>query len=270
MVTPSNDLVNELLRLADDLPDELVGRVADLLCESARPDWPWLRTAVLRRVPHRPVRERLLQFLDYWQGTHPEVAPQAVALALHAAAQAALRRRADQSLELVWTGPETRHLTLRQTEQALLQVIHEAQTSLHIVSFAVYKATTITQALTEAAQRGVDIAIYLETPDTSANRVGYDTVQALGSETRDWVRLYVWPLDKRPMSPDGRRGSLHVKLALADGQVALISSANLTEYAMSLNMEVGILMRGGAIPSQLEAHLTALVEAGIFEELHDG
>jgi phosphatidylserine/phosphatidylglycerophosphate/cardiolipin synthase-like enzyme len=45
----------------------------------------------------------------------------------------------------------------------------------------------------------------------------------------------------------------------------LISSANLTEYAMTLNMEMGLLVRGGPLPGQVQSHLTRLVEKGVFE-----
>jgi phosphatidylserine/phosphatidylglycerophosphate/cardiolipin synthase-like enzyme len=58
---------------------------------------------------------------------------------------------------------------------------------------------------------------------------------------------------------------LHAKIALADGRAMLISSANLTEYAMTLNMEMGILVRGGSLPVQVEKHLKRLSEMGIFE-----
>ena len=40
--------------------------------------------------------------------------------------------------------------------------------------------------------------------------------------------------------------------------------ANLTEYAMTLNMEVGILVRGGSLPGLAQAHLTRLIEQGDF------
>ena len=43
---------------------------------------------------------------------------------------------------------------------------------------------------------------------------------------------------------DGRLGSLPAKVAVADGATLLISSANFTEYAMTLNMELGVLIRG--------------------------
>jgi hypothetical protein len=52
---------------------------------------------------------------------------------------------------------------------------------------------------------------------------------------------------------------------LADGRSLLISSANLTEYAMTLNMGMGLLIHGGALPAQVEAHLACLGEQGVFE-----
>jgi phosphatidylserine/phosphatidylglycerophosphate/cardiolipin synthase-like enzyme len=45
----------------------------------------------------------------------------------------------------------------------------------------------------------------------------------------------------------------------------LVSSANLTEYALTLNMEMGILVRDGPLPGQVKVHLDRLVEQGVFE-----
>jgi len=114
------------------------------------------------------------------------------------------------------------------------------------------------------ARRGVSIAIYLETPDASEGRVTFDTVGALGQEIARHAHIYVWPLERRPQTADGRHGSLHAKIALADGRMMLISSANLTEYAMTLNMEMGLLVHGGPLPAQVETHLARLVERGMF------
>ena len=47
---------------------------------------------------------------------------------------------------------------------------------------------------------------------------------------------YRWPLERRPRDDEGRHGSLHAKCAVADRELLLISSANLTHYALSLNM----------------------------------
>ncbi len=66
---------------------------------------------------------------------------------------------------------------------------------------------------------------------------------------------------------NGKSGSLHVKLAVADRLLALVSSANLTDYAFNMNMEMGILIRGGKIPAQIHDHFYKLIEAGEFQRI---
>jgi phosphatidylserine/phosphatidylglycerophosphate/cardiolipin synthase-like enzyme len=52
---------------------------------------------------------------------------------------------------------------------------------------------------------------------------------------------------------------LHVKAAVADGKLLLLSSANLTETAFTLNMEMGILV-GGVLPAQVERQFERLMK----------
>jgi phosphatidylserine/phosphatidylglycerophosphate/cardiolipin synthase-like enzyme len=42
----------------------------------------------------------------------------------------------------------------------------------------------------------------------------------------------------------------HVKCAVADGEWLFLSSANLTQQAFTINMELGMLVRGGTMPSE--------------------
>lgn len=263
MIAPQ--LAQEIHRLVADLPAELVERLSNALSEASTANWHRLRAQAINTVTQPAIRERVGEFLDFWQSNAPAVSAESVALALLAASQVEEHYREHQRLELVWTGPDSRVIPLRRTDQALLQLINEAQETLHIVSFAVYKAEAISQAIVNAAQRGVSVAIYLETPDASERRITFDTIKALGGEVAQRARIYVWPLEKRLQTADGKHGSLHAKIALADGQTMLISSANLTEYAMTLNMEMGLLVRGGPLPAQAETHLERLVEQGVFQ-----
>lgn len=77
------------------------------------------------------------------------------------------------------------------------------------------------------------------------------------------MAIYAWPLDKRVVDAQGRHGSLHAKCAMADQAMAFISSANLTEYALRLNMELGMLVKGGSLPRELAAHLRGLIQGRI-------
>jgi phosphatidylserine/phosphatidylglycerophosphate/cardiolipin synthase-like enzyme len=60
------------------------------------------------------------------------------------------------------------------------------------------------------------------------------------------------PQDKRIQDENGKIGILHVKFAVADGNHLFLSSANFTEYAFSINMELGLLITGGKLPGQAE------------------
>ena len=63
---------------------------------------------------------------------------------------------------------------------------------------------------------------------------------------------------------DGKAtGVLHAKAVVVDGEVALVSSANLTAAALDRNIELGLLVRGGGIPRRLEAHFAELRAGGV-------
>lgn len=260
-------LAQQIHQLVMDMPQELVIALVSALESGENGRWSLLQTKVAEAINQPSIRQSALDFLDYWQEEYPETGIKAVSLAMLTAVHAAHHYRHAQQLEIVWTGPDSQIIPLRRNDQALLQLIRSAEETLHIVSFAVYKADNIHQAIVDAANRGVAISIYLETPDESDGKMSFDTVRALGEDVVKRVKLYVWPREKRPLAENGNMGSLHAKLALADGRLLLISSANLTGYAMTLNMEMGAMIRGGDAPLQVEKHLLRLVEQGDFERI---
>ena len=74
--------------------------------------------------------------------------------------------------------------------------------------------------------------------------------------------VYVWPIEGRFRGGTGKPGILHVKCVVADGRWLFLSSANLTEQAFSINMELGVLITGGTTPAQVEAHFGRMIESG--------
>ena len=260
-------LAERIHELVADMPAELVVKLATALREAENGRWSQIEAKMRRAVNQPDNQKKVADFVAFWQMTYPQVAIASVILAMLTAAQVANYYRESQKLELVWTGPDSQVIPLRRTDQALLQLIDEAKKSVHIVSFAVYKAENIAEALVTAAERGVSISIYLETPDASEGKMSFDTVKALGPAIRARARLYMWPREKRPLTEDGKFGSLHAKIALADEETLLISSANLTDYAMTLNMEMGILVFGGIVPTQVSRHLQNLIEQGVFTRI---
>ena len=72
------------------------------------------------------------------------------------------------------------------------------------------------------------------------------------------------------MSPDGKTGSLHAKCAVADGARLYLSSANLTDYAMNLNMELGMLLEDESQPARIEQLFEELIAEGVLSEVERG
>ena len=260
-------IAQEAQRIADTLPGDLVRTVAEAVAQLGAADGDYSRARIVNRLPTAESRARIQHLFQVWDSQAPAVSPQSLALALLTAATAEEIHHQDQTIDLVWTGPDSRMIPLRRTDQALQQLIDEARQHLTIVSFAVYKAESILRAIVAAARRGVSITICLETSDSSEGKIAFDTLKALGTDIAQHAQLVVWPHDQRPHSSDGKHGSLHAKVAVADCQTLLISSANLTEYAMTLNMEMGVLIRGGELPAKVEAHFARLIEQGILRRL---
>lgn len=249
-------------KLAADLPVSVVQDLAHALASLDAQDWAVIRLRLLSRVPQPRFHGLIDEFLAGWQARAPEVSPQSVALALLAASAAVEYTRREQTVELVWTGPDTPSIPMRRTDQALLQVIDAAQRELLVVSFAVYQIDAVVQALIEAGRRGVRLRICLEAPEPGGQTLAYDTIRALGSDVGRLAQLYIWPRDQRPLGPSGKPASLHAKCAVADGRLLFISSANLTGYALALNMELGVLIKGGDLPGRVVDHFGRLIENG--------
>ena len=59
-------------------------------------------------------------------------------------------------------------------------------------------------------------------------------------------------------------GSLHAKFAISDNRKIFISSANLTNYAMTLNMEMGVLIHSSDFALEVSEHINKLILSGQF------
>jgi cardiolipin synthase len=158
----------------------------------------------------------------------------------------------------VWTGPTTPFVSARRTEQALLQVINSAEQTLVITSFVAYDVSTIVKALNMASDRGVVISMLLELSQQHGGSISFDAIGGMRALVPA-AKLYAWR-DKTDEFLDAR---VHAKLAVADGRLCFITSANLTGYAMEKNMEAGVLMFGGRIPELLNEHLFSLINTKI-------
>lgn len=252
--------------------DDLLEAVAALVCvispEKVRAIAARIRltdvskaTAALSGVVSTQAASGLIEkLIEAWEAN--TVGAGELASMLRAASHIYTKAETEQSTELVWTGPTTPFVASRRTEQALLQVINSADSTLFITSFVAYDISTIVRALNAAGDRGVDVSILLELSQEHGGTINFDAIGKM-KVLVPASRLYAWN-EKADAFTDGR---VHAKVAVSDGRVCFITSANLTRYAMDRNMEAGVLISGGNIPRLLEEHLNSLSEIKIISQV---
>jgi len=255
-------LAEEAGLLAKALPFPVVEALANDLLQLDPSGIAGSRSRLIERITHPHYRGIVAKFFDAWRLKAAQVTPQMIAAALLSTAFLEKSHREGESVELVWTGPDVGAGPLRHTEQALLEVISNANRRLTVVSYAVYNIPDICKALLTAADRGVAINIVVESPDRIEGQNAYSTLAQFGLTVTKRCGVYLWPSDKREVGDNGKPGILHVKCAVADGTILFLSSANLTEQAFKINMELGLLLRGGDVPKQVESLFDRLIEAG--------
>lgn len=185
-----------------------------------------------------------------------------VAGMLVGAAEARQRVERELSVELVWTGPTTRFVPTRRTEQVLLDLIASATTDLFLVSFVAYDVHSVVTALNEAASRGVRPRVLIEASKDHGGTLGKDLVPRMRASVPS-AEIFTWR--ERPEAFED--GKVHAKVAVVDGARAFITSANLTGHALERNMEAGVLLNGGPVPKTLSDHLQALIDVGVLSRV---
>lgn len=256
-MTPEAALAAAVRRAATDLPIGQLHKLADALNEHEVVS-AVARHSVVNAVPTAVFRHHAATICEAWAAS--AMAGGGVALAVRASADAVEEVRGEERVSVVWTGPTSYEVPVRATSAVLAEVINEAKKSLIVVSFAAYKVAAIVEALKVAADRGVDVRLVLESVVESKGKLTHDAKEAFDA-LGDSVSFYVWPAELRA-SAGGGHAAMHAKCAVADRRVAFVTSANLTGAAMTDNMELGLVVRGGDVPKRIANHFDALVDAG--------
>ncbi len=213
------------------------------------------RSFVVGVLPAPAFRQHASALVDAWMRS-PTFTGTAVAMALEAALSVREHERDAEKLDLVATGPGSPFVSIRHTRAVLLELIDHAQRELILVSYAAYKVPALVEALERACKRSVVVRLILESTFDSAGALSHDGAEAFKALSQS-IEIYVWPLEKRPA---GSR--LHAKVAVADGELAFVTSANFTGHALDQNLEVGVLVTGGQTPQRLKEHFHALISQG--------
>jgi phosphatidylserine/phosphatidylglycerophosphate/cardiolipin synthase-like enzyme len=181
------------------------------------------------------------------------------------------RPRAEESIDLVASGPEAVGATNRDTRAVVRELFTAAERSVTVVGYAVYQGKQVFEALARRADECPELTVrmFLDVQRARIDRSLSSQILrrfALRFRTREWpgTRMPEVYYDPRSLETDGaQRSSLHAKCVIVDRSVAFISSANFTEAAQKRNIEMGVLIRSAAFAERLDSHFSALAAAGI-------
>ncbi len=263
---PRTELQSRIRILCGMLPDNSVRNLAVGVEGISNPSDHALATAV-QGIAVASHRERAMDMLRYWRSHVPELTPAALSYALEVAAHICKEERNRVHIETVWTGPEQTELIHRSPAQAVYDVLDAAREELIVVSYATRRVQPVLDRLHAAASRDVRIMFIIERGKEYGGKLAYDPLKQSGLPDVAGIELYYWPLTKRPKTPEGDVGSLHAKCIVADRHIALVTSANLTDYALSINIEMGLKIEGGDAPRQIAEQFVGMVEMGILEKI---
>lgn len=247
-------LTGAVVRAAATVAPGVLDDAAATIAEHEQPGFA-LRRRLREELP-ATAAEALHPLLDAWAADGVE--GEAVAASLRAAAATAARMRTEQQVEIVWTGPRTDAVHARTTREALLEVIAAADHRLTLFSYAGHHVPDVVAAVLACVNRDVQVRMVLETAKDSQGGLRVDAAAAFG-DLAGKCAFYVWPLERRQLHSEGA-ASMHVKTAIADDHTVLVTSANLTGAALLRNMELGLLVKRGPVPTALAAHVDALID----------
>jgi len=195
------------------------------------------------------VTKLLQELIGLWQSEHVAVEGAYFAALLEAIADGAwAERTASPTTEVVWTGPKVEGSYLRATRQVVQDIIQGAERELLVVGYWIAGSgdhkgiiNDVVEQIADAVKRGVTVTMVLDQRD-----------KPYGKNNRE-ILLDLWPHDIEPPViltwdiPEGEKHlKLHAKVLVADRRDALVTSANLTMYALDRNMEMGVRVSGNA------------------------
>ena len=176
--------------------------------------------------------------------------------------------REEERVSLVWTGPHVDGPALRRTDQALQEVIGAARQELLLVSFAVYRVPHI------AAGAGRCCSPGRQDPHCVGNacrkcRPHRLRHRALAGRRRCAQRGSLC-LARKPTwarcPGQSWRPARQVRRCRPGAALHLQCESDWL-WSLTINMELGVIVRGGALPGDVATVFTRLIEHGVLQRM---
>jgi phosphatidylserine/phosphatidylglycerophosphate/cardiolipin synthase-like enzyme len=202
------------------------------------------------------------------------ISPNHLTLLLEASAALTEARSGHIDAQLVWTGPESQTAQSRDTSVVVQELFGQARRDVLVSTFVVRQGALVFAPLARRMDELPELRARLF---VHVGREWRDTV--LDSELlREFSEEFgrEWPSARRPevyydprglLEQSDKRATWHAKCVIVDDDVALITSANFTEWAHQRNVEAGVLIRNREFVRQLRQQFESLVEGKLVRRL---
>ncbi|WP_410210819.1 DISARM system phospholipase D-like protein DrmC [Aquirhabdus sp.] len=195
------------------------------------------------------VQDALIRLIRSWGDQFNTLSNSAFALQLAILKEiVSLTENEATHTEVVWTGPKVEGTYLRATRQVVQDIIVAAQFELLVVGYWLAGKednegiiNDIIELIANAVARGVKVIMVLDEGEKGYGKNNRDTVITLWPKDITLPKLLTWKIPA-----DDKHLKLHAKVLVADRHDALVTSANLTMYALDRNMEMGVRAQGQA------------------------
>lgn len=161
-----------------------------------------------------------------------------------------------EKIELIATAPPSFLLKTKRINNAVNEIVENAKKSLLITGYSISEfVEDIIDTIIEKSQRGLFVKIFIN--DLSKQK----SIDKLLRYQGKFLQLYNYA------NNDDKMAALHAKIILADGERAIISSANLSYHGMSGNIEMGTLINSVKLGKQIEEFFKSLVFQKVFSKI---
>lgn len=233
-----------------------------------------LASAIERGRVECPLRE--IELLDEGLGPQAPALLEALdkldsrgALAVLRAVLAERTHRPPPRLDLVWSGPEARGSTSRDTSLVVRALFESAEREVIVGGYSFDKPEILAPLHAAMVERGVRAIVCMDIQST-AKRAELADEHAIAQIDRFFYRVWTFGAprpavywDPRTARPGPPWASLHAKCVVVDEARALVTSANFTDRGQERNIEAGVLIEDRAFASELSAQWRALIAAGV-------
>jgi phosphatidylserine/phosphatidylglycerophosphate/cardiolipin synthase-like enzyme len=227
----------------------------------------------LLRAPLRTTPRSQLQRLELWPYLHSlsDLDQPSLITVLNVLLNAKLYR--EKSAELVWTGPDIRTGTSRDTWAVVKNLFSSPRESVLLAGYSFDHGKQLFEPLHQSMKKSaldVKFFIHIESmqKDTKLIHSASHLEQAMDRFLQtNWPFGEPWPeiyYDPRTLDPH-ERVSLHAKCLVVDSHTSLVTSANFTDRGHHRNIEVGSLIYNPDFAEQLRSQWLNLIQHKVFQ-----